>query len=252
MPNVYVKDAVARPNTNYALVLGPELADVVSKVQSVMTSMGTYIQQVLHEMCSPYQMTTDEIDSFLGAGCGLARQTTFDVGYFTWDDFTKTKFYDMVGFADFRLGDGRKLSRPDYFLVANTRVGAYLIIVEQKVGAKYNTKSINAEKSALMAMYAMFAPYTSHLHVCPVIATTSVADDQQIISGFNYLPMNEIVNGQVSVVRNKFLFEEVLGIKYVAEDKLEEVRAANAQYVTSEVVRVLVDNLMDEPSKDWV
>ncbi len=239
MTNVFVEDAVARPNTNYSLVLGPELANVMSQVQSVMTSMGTYIQQVLHEMCVPYQMSTDSIDSFLGAGCGLARQTPFDVGYFTWDDFTKTKFYDMVGFSDFRLGDGRKLSRPDYFLVANTRVGAYLIIVEQKVGAKYNTKSINAEKSALMSMFAMFAPYTSHLHVCPVIATTSVADDQQILSGFNYLPMNEIVNGQVSVVRNEYLFEEVLGIKYEAADKLEVVRAANAQYVKNEVLRVM-------------
>lgn len=239
MTNVFVEDAVARPNTNYSLVLGPELANVMSQVQSVMTSMGTYIQQVLHEMCVPYQMSTDSIDSFLGAGCGLARQTPFDVGYFTWDDFTKTKFYDMVGFSDFRLGDGRKLSRPDYFLVANTRVGAYLIIVEQKVGAKYNTKSINAEKSALMSMFAMFAPYTSHLHVCPVIATTSVADDQQILSGFNYLPMNEIVNGQVSVVRNEYLFEEVLGIKYEAADKLEAVRVANAQYVKNEVLRVM-------------
>lgn len=239
MTNVFVEDAVARQNTNYSLVLGPELANIMSQVQSVMTSMGTYIQQVLHEMCVPYQMSTDSIDSFLGAGCGLARQTPFDVGYFTWDDFTKTKFYDMVGFSDFRLGDGRKLSRPDYFLVANTRVGAYLIIVEQKVGAKYNTKSINAEKSALMSMFAMFAPYTSHLHVCPVIATTSVADDQQIMSGFNYLPMNEIVNGQVSVVRNEYLFEEVLGIKYEAADKLEAVRAANAQYVKNEVLRVM-------------
>lgn len=239
MTNVFVEDAVARPNTNYSMVLGPELANVMSQVQSVMTSMGTYIQQVLHEMCVPYQMSTDSIDSFLGAGCGLARQTPFDVGYFTWDDFTKTKFYDMVGFSDFRLGDGRKLSRPDYFLVANTRVGAFLIIVEQKVGAKYNTKSINAEKSALMSMFAMFAPYTSHLHVCPVIATTSVADDQQILSGFNYLPMNEIVNGQVSVVRNEYLFEEVLGIKYEAADKLEAVRAANAQYVKNEVLRVM-------------
>lgn len=239
MTNVFVEDAVARPNTNYSMVLGPELANVMSQVQSVMTSMGTYIQQVLHEMCVPYQMSTDSIDSFLGAGCGLARQTPFDVGYFTWDDFTKTKFYDMVGFSDFRLGDGRKLSRPDYFLVANTRVGAFLIIVEQKVGAKYNTKSINAEKSALMSMFAMFAPYTSHLHVCPVIATTSVADDQQILSGFNYLPMNEIVNGQVSVVRNEYLFEEVLGIKYEAADKLEAVRVANAQYVKNEVLRVM-------------
>ena len=239
MTNVLVANATPRPNTNYAMAVGPELADIMSQVQSVMTSMGTYIQQVLHDMCSPYQLSTDEIDSFLGAGCGLAQQSIFDVGYFTWDDFTNTKFYDMVGFADFRMGDGRKLSRPDYFLVANTRVGAYLIIVEQKIGAKYNTKSVNAEKNALMTMYAMFAPHTSHLHVCPVIATTSIADDQQIKSGFNYLPMNEIVDGQVSVVRNKFLFEEVLGIQYIAEDELYAVREANAEYVMSAISEVM-------------
>ena len=53
------------------MVVGPEQAQLVSRTQSCMVSMGHYIQQVIDEMLKPYEMSIDEIDSFLGHNRGV-------------------------------------------------------------------------------------------------------------------------------------------------------------------------------------
>ena len=232
--NTTLETATPNKLSNFAMVVGPELAQLISRTQSCMVSMGHYVQEVIHDMLNPYQMSQDEIDSFMGTG-GLARRTAFDIGYFTWERFTTTNFYHDVGIGDFRMGDGRHASRPDYFIVVNSRDGAYLIIVEQKLGSKFDTKSVVAERDALMTMYSMIKPHTGHLHVCPIIATTSVMTDKEIINGFkNKLAMNTIEDGVVSVVRNSHLFATI-GVPYVMEDRLAKIRAENAQYFINEV-----------------
>jgi hypothetical protein len=236
--NTKIETAVPNLDSNFAMVLGPELGQLMSRVQSVMVSMGHYIHRVIDEMLNPYDMSVDEIDSFLGVGRGLARYSEFDIGYFTWDKFTDTKFYQNAGIGEFRMGDGRKVSRPDYFIVVNAREGAYLIVVEQKIGAKFDTKSVVAERDALSSIYSMIKPYTRHLHVCPVIATTSCVDTETLNDGFKrILPIDLIEDGVVALVRNEFLFNTI-GIPYVMEDRMAEIRAENARFFIDQVNRV--------------
>lgn len=239
--NTKLENAVPNALSNFAMVVGPDLAELISRTQSCMVSMGHYIHQVIDEMLNPYEMSVDEIDSFLGhnRGGGLIRYTDFDVGYFNWDTFTKTRFYNNVGIGEFRMGDGRKVSRPDYFVVVNAREGAYLIIVEQKIGSKFDTKSVVAERDALTTMYSFMKPYLAHVHVCPVIATTSLMSDNDIFDGYKrMLPLDIIEDGVVSVIRNRFLFETI-GVPYVMEDRLSEIRQQNAQYFINEVMKLV-------------
>lgn len=239
--NTKLENAVPNVLSNFAMVVGPDLAELISRTQSCMVSMGHYIHQVIDEMLNPYEMSVDEIDSFLGhnRGGGLIRYTDFDVGYFNWDTFTKTRFYNNVGIGEFRMGDGRKVSRPDYFVVVNAREGAYLIIVEQKIGSKFDTKSVVAERDALTTMYSFMKPYLAHVHVCPVIATTSLMSDNDIFDGYKrMLPLDIIEDGVVSVIRNRFLFETI-GVPYVMEDRLSEIRQQNAQYFINEVMKLV-------------
>lgn len=239
--NTKLENAVPNTLSNFAMVVGPDLAELISRTQSCMVSMGHYIHQVIDEMLNPYEMSVDEIDSFLGhnRGGGLIRYTDFDVGYFNWDTFTKTRFYNNVGIGEFRMGDGRKVSRPDYFVVVNAREGAYLIIVEQKIGSKFDTKSVVAERDALTTMYSFMKPYLAHVHVCPVIATTSLMSDNDIFDGYKrMLPLDIIEDGVVSVIRNRFLFETI-GVPYVMEDRLSEIRQQNAQYFINEVMKLV-------------
>lgn len=239
--NTKLENAVPNVLSNFAMVVGPDLAELISRTQSCMVSMGHYIHQVIDEMLNPYEMSVDEIDSFLGhnRGGGLIRYTDFDVGYFNWDTFTKTRFYNNVGIGEFRMGDGRKVSRPDYFVVVNAREGAYLIIVEQKIGSKFDTKSVVAERDALTTMYSFMKPYLAHVHVCPVIATTSLMSDEDIFDGYKrMLPLDIIEDGVVSVIRNRFLFETI-GVPYVMEDRLSEIRQQNAQYFINEVMKLV-------------
>lgn len=239
--NTKLETAIPNELSNFAMVVGPELAQLVSRTQSCMVSMGHYIQQVIDEMLKPYEMSIDEIDSFLGhnRGGGLIRYTDFDVGYFSWEMFTKTRFYNNVGIGDFRMGDGRKVSRPDYFVVVNAREGAYLIVVEQKIGSKFDTKSVVAERDALQTMYSFMKPYLSHVHVCPIIATTSLMSDDDLYDGYKrMLPLNVIADGEISVVRNKHLFNTI-GVPYIMEDRLSEIRRDNAQYFINEVLKLV-------------
>ena len=239
--NTKLETAIPNELSNFAMVVGPELAQLVSRTQSCMVSMGHYIQQVIDEMLKPYEMSIDEIDSFLGhnRGGGLIRYTDFDVGYFSWEMFTKTRFYNNVGIGDFRMGDGRKVSRPDYFVVVNAREGAYLIVVEQKIGSKFDTKSVVAERDALQTMYSFMKPYLSHVHVCPIIATTSPMSDENLYDGYKrMLPLNVIADGEISVVRNKHLFNTI-GVPYIMEDRLAESRRENAQYFINEVLKLV-------------
>lgn len=233
--NTKIETAIPNPDSNFAMVLGPELGQLMSRVQSVMVSMGHYMHSVIDEMLNPYDMTVEEIDSFLGVGKGLARYTEFDIGYFTWDKFTTTKFFHKTGIGDFRMGDGRKLSRPDYFVVVNAREGAYLIVVEQKIGAKFDTKSVAAERDALSSIYSMIKPYVRHIHVCPVIATTSCVDVETLNIGFKkLLPIDVIEDGVVALVRNEFLFNTI-GVEYVMEDRMAVIREENAKFFLEQV-----------------
>ncbi len=235
-----LSNAIPNELSNFAMVVGPELAQLISRTQSCMVKMGHFAQEIIHEMLSPYEMSVDEIDSFLGhnRGGGLQRLTSYDVGYFTWKAFTQSRFFHNVGIGEFRMGDGRKVSRPDYFVVVNSREGAYLMIIEQKIGSKFDTKSVIAERDALFTLYSMIKPHVRHVHVCPMIATTSPMSDKDITDGFkNYLPLGVIEDGVVSVVRNSTLFE-TLGIPYVMEDRLAKIRAENAQYFINEVQKI--------------
>lgn len=238
--NTKLETAVPNDLSNFAMVVGADLAALVSRTQSCMVSMGHYIHEVIDEMLKPFEMTIDEIDSFLGhnRGGGLIRYTDFDIGYFTWDMFTKTRFYNNVGIGEFRMGDGRKISRPDYFVVVNARDGAYLIVVEQKIGSKFDTKSVVAERDALTTMYSFMKPYLSHVHVCPIIATTSPMDDDALFDGFKrMMPLGVIEDGVVSVVRNRDLFATI-GVPYVMDDRMAAIRQENAQYFINEVMKL--------------
>ena len=58
--NTKIETAVPNPDSNFAMVLGPELGQLMSRVQSVMVSMGHYMHSVIDEMLNLSLLTFEQ------------------------------------------------------------------------------------------------------------------------------------------------------------------------------------------------
>ena len=84
-------------------------------------------------------------------------------------------------------------------------------------------------------IYSMIKPYVRHIHVCPVIATTSCVETETLNIGFKkLLPIDIIEDGVVALVRNEFLFSTI-GVPYVMEDRMAPIREENAKFFLEQV-----------------
>jgi hypothetical protein len=232
-------NSVANDYSSYNMLfgdngVGPEMANLMSRVHATVISMGTLAEQWNDQIFNHFCIDDAQLYRVISNP-----QFNRGIFYMRFNNWVNSSWHrDCIG--EVPMLGGNKI-QPDY-VVIDTRVSNKIFFVEHKMGTEFDTGKLRSIKGYLEQIKGFYENQNflkfKQFEINTVLSTINAADIELIKKGTkNTMPI-EKWTGRTSVWKMSS-FCEFLGVEFKLENQIRQLQENNQKLVL-EVVREIV------------
>ena len=233
------ENSVANDNSSYNVLfggsgVGPEMANLMSRVHATLISMGSLAEQWNDQLFKDFGIDDAQLYRVISNP-----QFNRGIFYMRFNNWASSSWHrDCIG--EVPMLEGNKI-QPDYVII-DTRAGNKIFFVEHKMGTDFDTGKLRSIRGYLDQVKGFYKNQSflkfKQFEIYTVLSTINAADIELIKKGTkNTMPIEKWTD-RTSVWKMSS-FCEFLGVEFKLENQIKQLQEDNQQKVL-DVMREIV------------